>query len=81
MELFWLHYFSQCSGNEDALHCGIVACVTGYRKNGGSCTICAVNTYNAADDTSTTCTSCTSPKTTAGNNGQSDCLGEQLFSH
>ena len=61
----------------------LLGCIAGYRKDGATCTICLVNEYNAADDTSTTCSTCTSPKTTATNNGQSDCLGKsyQNFTH
>ncbi len=58
-----------------AIYLTAVDCIAGYRRSGSTCTICVVNTYNAADDASTTCPACTSPKTTATNNGQSDCLG------
>ncbi len=53
-----------------------LGCAAGYKRNGINCDVCLADTYNAADDTSTTCTACTSPKTTATNTGQSDCLGK-----
>ncbi len=54
-------------------------CIAGYERNGINCDICPVNTKNPNDDNSTACTSCGGHRTTAGANGQSACLGEQLW--
>lgn len=52
-------------------------CIAGYYMNGTTCTQCAINTYNANEDTSTSCLSCPLGQITGGLTGQSSCIGNQ----